>query len=99
MQKVHIELLGEVSVYLGLGIEIVTSFVLGGLIGYDREKKMKAAGIKTNMLICIGATLYTAVSLLAKNDASGYVDASRIPAQIVSGIGFLGAGAIIVITA
>ncbi|MFX3675731.1 MAG: MgtC/SapB family protein [bacterium] len=95
MQKVHIELLGEVSVYLGLGIEIVTSFVLGGLIGYDREKKMKAAGIKTNMLICIGATLYTAVSLLAKNDASGYVDASRIPAQIVSGIGFLGAGAII----
>tara|TARA_R110000868_G_scaffold90968_6_gene252137 strand:- start:6740 stop:7483 length:744 start_codon:yes stop_codon:yes gene_type:complete len=95
MQKVHIELLGEVSVYLGLGIEIVTSFVLGGLIGYDREKKMKAAGIKTNMLICIGATLYTAVSLLAKNDAAGYVDASRIPAQIVSGIGFLGAGAII----
>ena len=66
MQKVHIELLGEVSVYFGLGIEIVTAFVLGGLIGYDREKKMKAAGIKTNMLICIGATLYTAVSLLVK---------------------------------
>ena len=65
------------------------------MIGYDREKKMKAAGIKTNMLICIGATLYTAVSLLARNDAAGYVDASRIPAQIVSGIGFLGAGAII----
>jgi putative Mg2+ transporter-C (MgtC) family protein len=95
MQKVHIELLGEVSVYLGLGIEIVTAFVLGGLIGYDREKKMKAAGIKTNMLICIGATLYTAVSLLVTKDSAGYADASRIPAQIVSGIGFLGAGAII----
>lgn len=95
MQKVQIELLGEVSVYLGLGIEIVTSFVLGGLIGYDREKKMKAAGIKTNMLICIGATLYTAVSILVQKDAAGYIDASRIPAQIVSGIGFLGAGAII----
>lgn len=95
MQKVQIELLGEVSVYLGLGIEIVTAFVLGGLIGYDREKKMKAAGIKTNMLICIGATLYTAVSLLVTQDSSGYVDGARIPAQIVSGIGFLGAGAII----
>jgi len=46
MQKVHIELIGDVSIYLGLGIEIVTAFVLGGLIGYDREKKMKAAGIK-----------------------------------------------------
>lgn len=95
MQKVQIELLGEVSVYLGLGIEIVTAFVLGGLIGYDREKKMKAAGIKTNMLICIGATLYTAVSLLVTQDSNGYIDGARIPAQIVSGIGFLGAGAII----
>lgn len=97
MQKVHIELLGEVSIYLGLGIEIVTAFVLGGLIGYDREKKMKAAGIKTNMLICIGATLYTAVSLLLTRDAHSLTeaDATRIPAQIVSGIGFLGAGAII----
>src|SRR5690606_15453792 len=97
MQKVHIELLGELSIYLGLGIEIVTAFILGGLIGYDREKKMKAAGIKTNMLICIGATLYTAVSLLLTRDAHAVTeaDAARIPAQIVSGIGFLGAGAII----
>lgn len=95
MQKVHIELLGDVSIYLGLGIEIVTAFILGGLIGYDREKKMKAAGIKTNMLICIGATLYTAVSILLSRDVTGSADATRIPAQIVSGIGFLGAGAII----
>ena len=56
---------------------------------------MKSAGIKTNILICIGATLYTAVSLLNfQAFSNGPADVNRIAAQIVSGIGFLGAGAI-----
>lgn len=86
-QSVYIEHLGNVDVYLGMGIKIVTGLVLGSMVGYDREQKMKNAGIKTNVLICLGATLYTAVSMLGE-------DSARIPAQIVSGIGFLGAGAI-----
>lgn len=94
MKSIEIEFLGRVPLYLGLGIEVLTAMVLGGLIGFDREKKMKAAGIKTNMLICIGSTLYTAISFI-NHDQGGVSDPNRIAAQIVSGIGFLGAGAII----
>lgn len=95
MHTVQIEFLGEVHLYLGMGIQILTAVILGGLVGFDREQKMKSAGIKTNMLICIGATLYTAVSLLNQQSAGELADPNRIAAQIVSGIGFLGAGAII----
>lgn len=94
-QKVYIEYLGHVDMYLGMGIKIVTGLVLGSLVGYDREQKMKNAGIKTNVLICLGATLYTAISMLGQITGEGIsYDSARIPAQIVSGIGFLGAGAI-----
>ncbi len=92
---IHIELLGPLPLYIGMGIQILTSLILGGLVGFDREKKMKAAGIKTNILICLGATLYTSVSVLNIIDGSQIADPNRTGAQIVSGIGFLGAGAII----
>jgi putative Mg2+ transporter-C (MgtC) family protein len=94
MQTINIEHLGEVELYFGLGIEIITGLLLGGLVGYDREQKMKNAGIKTNILICIGATLYTAISIVVQRNFGTQVDPTRIVAQIVSGIGFLGAGAI-----
>lgn len=94
-ETVFIEHLGQVDAYLGMGIKIVTGLILGSLVGYDREQKMKNAGIKTNVLICLGATLYTAISMIGHSQGGGIdYDASRIPAQIVSGIGFLGAGAI-----
>ncbi|GAB4010521.1 MAG: MgtC/SapB family protein [Bdellovibrio sp.] len=93
VHKIYIELIGMTNIYFGMGVKIITALVLGGLIGFDREKKMKSAGIKTNMLICLGATLYTAVSMLSQTE-SGVGDPHRIAAQIVSGIGFLGAGAI-----
>lgn len=91
--SVYIEGLGQVNFYFGMGIKIVTGLILGVLVGYDREQKMKNAGIKTNVLICLGATLFTAVAILKTTGGLDY-DTSRIPAQIVSGIGFLGAGAI-----
>ena len=94
LPSIHIEHIGEVSFYFGLGIEIVTGLLLGGLVGYDREQKMKNAGIKTNILICIGATLYTAINLVVQKSYAQSADPTRIVAQIVSGIGFLGAGAI-----
>lgn len=97
MQTIYIEHLGEVELYFGLGVEILTGLFLGGLVGYDREQKMKNAGIKTNILICIGATLYTAISMVLQKQYSvglNAIDPTRIVAQIVSGIGFLGAGAI-----
>lgn len=91
----ELELIGPVNIYLGIGIQILFALFLGGLVGYDREVKLKAAGLKTNIMICIGATLYTSISLLNITDANSLIDPNRVSAQIVSGIGFLGAGAII----
>ncbi len=95
--QMELEFFGEVSIYFGIGVQILFALILGGLVGYDREVKMKAAGFKTNIMICIGATLYTTISLLNLDghSNSGLIDPNRMAAQIVSGIGFLGAGAII----
>ena len=91
----NLELIGEVNIYLGIGIQIIFALILGGIVGYDREVKLKAAGLKTNIMICIGATLYTTISMINLEGGSGMIDPNRVSAQIVSGIGFLGAGAII----
>jgi putative Mg2+ transporter-C (MgtC) family protein len=64
------------------------SLLLGAFIGFEREVSDKAAGLRTNILICMGACLFTILSEMIGNDPA------RITAQIVSGIGFLGAGAI-----
>lgn len=80
------------------GPRVFFAIVCGGVIGLERELKSKPAGIKTNMLICLGSTLYTSVSILmsmSHSEAGHYGDPSRIAAQIVSGIGFLGGGSII----
>lgn len=74
-------------------IKLLLSLVLGGLIGWERELYDKPAGFRTNTLICVGSTLFTIFSL--KIGIIPGTDSSRIAAQIVSGIGFLGAGAII----
>jgi putative Mg2+ transporter-C (MgtC) family protein len=92
-QKITIELFGDVNFYFGLGLEIVTSIILGGLVGLDREKKHKSAGMKTHILICLGAMMYTAMSI-GNSQLASNADPNRMAAQIVSGIGFLGAGAI-----
>ena len=77
---------------LGLVAQVVVAIVLGGLIGIERELRDKPAGFRTIVLICVGACIFTIVS-----DLSGGLDQqrTRIAAQIVSGIGFLGAGAIL----
>jgi putative Mg2+ transporter-C (MgtC) family protein len=74
-------------------IKLFLSLVLGGLIGWERELYDKPAGFRTNTLICVGSTLFTIFSL--KIGIIPGTDSARIAAQIVSGIGFLGAGAII----
>ena len=68
----------------------------GALIGIERELKNKPAGFRTNLLICVGSAVYMCVGLLLTNvgDQPG-ADPTRIAAQVVTGIGFLGAGAII----
>lgn len=74
-------------------ISILASVVCGTLVGLERERAEKPAGLRTVIMICVGATIFTQVSRLM---ATGPVsDPARIAAQIVSGIGFLGAGAIL----
>lgn len=71
---------------------LAVSLVLGTAVGIERELSEKPAGLKTNVLICLGSTLFTILS--ARAAGSGW-DPGRVAAQIVSGIGFLGAGAIL----
>lgn len=70
---------------------LLLSFALGTVVGFEREISDKPAGLRTNVLICLGSTLFTLVSLKM---AGPLTDPTRIAAQVVSGIGFLGAGAI-----
>src|SRR5687767_12092187 len=71
---------------------ILMSILLGGAIGFERELRGKVAGLRTNILICMGATLFTQLSM---SMAGSTPDKSRIAAQIVTGVGFLGAGTIL----
>ena len=74
-------------------LSIILAVVFGAAIGLEREISGKAAGLRTNVLICLGAAVFTIIS---KQMGSGQQDSlTRIAAQIVTGVGFLGAGAII----
>lgn len=68
--------------------------LLGGLVGIEREYSGHSAGLRTNILVAVGACLFTILSIVAFPSDSANRDTARIAAQIVSGIGFLGAGAV-----
>lgn len=72
---------------------LLLAAALGAVIGLEREVKRKPAGLRTNMFICFGAALFTILSLELAEQYSG--DHTRIAAQIIPGIGFIGAGAIL----
>jgi len=74
-------------------ISIILAALLGAVIGLERELSGKAAGLRTNLLICLGASVFTIISREMATGPEGSV--TRIAAQIVTGVGFLGAGAII----
>src|SRR5271169_2402787 len=71
---------------------LVLAAILGGIIGLERELKHRPAGLRTNMFICFGAALFTVLSRGLAAEAS---DFTRIAAQIIPGIGFIGAGSIL----
>jgi len=78
---------------LELTLRLLLAAGLGAAIGIERELRHKSAGLRTNILIVLGAALFTVVSVEMGTRGAGSVD--RIAAQVVSGIGFLGAGAIL----
>ena len=80
---------------LDLLVKLGLAVLLGGIIGFEREVSGKPAGLRTNILICIGAALLMDVSVhIGLVDGRRIGDPARIAAQIVSGVGFLGAGTI-----
>lgn len=70
-------------------LRLVLAMILGALVGLEREMHDRPAGLRTHMLVCIGAALFAIISL-----SVGDADPARIAAGVVTGIGFLGAGAI-----
>jgi putative Mg2+ transporter-C (MgtC) family protein len=72
-----------------VGIRMVLSFLIGALIGFEREYHSKAAGLRTMIMICLGSTIFTEISL-----SIGLSSPDRIASNIITGIGFLGAGVI-----
>lgn len=75
-------------------IRSLAAVIIGGLIGSERARHGRAAGMRTHILVCLGSCM-TAMTSMYVSQTLGVGDASRIPAQVVSGIGFLGAGMII----
>lgn len=76
-------------------IRLVLACLFGGIVGIERSTKKHAAGLRTYILVCLGSTLAMLTNQFIY-DSFGGVDASRIGAQVVNGIGFLGAGTIII---
>jgi putative Mg2+ transporter-C (MgtC) family protein len=76
---------------------LIAAFIAGGMIGINREKYNRAAGFRTHILICLGSCLLMLISIFIPQEFMNFKngDPGRIAAQVVTGIGFLGAGAII----
>jgi len=80
-----------------MALRLLLSCVFGGLIGYERESHHKTAGLRTHILVSIGSCLIMILSIKIYESVQGFTNAdpARLAAQVVSGIGFLGAGSII----
>ncbi len=81
--------------YLAVALRIFAAIILGGLIGLERGLKNRAAGLRTHMLVCVGACLIMVTNQFIYQ-TTGTGDPVRMGAQVISGIGFLGAGTIMV---
>jgi putative Mg2+ transporter-C (MgtC) family protein len=82
----------ELSLLLPITIKILVATICGSLVGWEREKKNKFAGLRTNLLICVGSAIFTIGSFYAGTLYN--VDPTRILSTIVTGMGFLGGGVI-----
>jgi putative Mg2+ transporter-C (MgtC) family protein len=88
----------DVALQLDLAIRMLIAAILGAAIGFEREIHEHPAGMRTHLLVALGSAIFTELSIFgfgAVAGGSGTVDPTRIAAQVVSGIGFLGAGAIL----
>ena len=86
---------GDINV-LAITVRLVVALICGGIIGIERERKRRPAGFRTHILICIGAAMTTLTSQYIAFELEGVTDLARLGAQVIAGVGFIGAGTIIV---
>ena len=84
--------MSDVNLQLDLAFRLIVAAILGAIIGIERERHEHPAGIRTHMLVSIGSAAFTVLSIYSFGEGS---DPGRVAAQIVTGIGFLGAGSIL----
>jgi putative Mg2+ transporter-C (MgtC) family protein len=89
----HFSTIEQVDFLQGTTTRMLMACAMGGVIGIEREWRHKASGLRTNMLICMGAALFTVLSAVVAGDGSS--NKAQIASNIVQGIGFLGAGLIL----
>ena len=82
--------------FLAVAVRLVLAVVCGGIIGLEREYKRRPAGFRTHILICLGAAMTTLTSQYLCLEMHFFTDVGRLGAQVIAGIGFIGAGTIIV---
>ena len=87
--------LNEFNIY-SIALRLLFAIIAGGIIGIERGKHGSAAGLRTHILVCIGSAMTALTGLYILNNFNSEVDIMRLAAQVISGIGFLGAGMIIV---
>jgi len=83
----------DLSTMTRIVVRLVLAAILGGILGYERELKARSAGVRTHMLVAVGAALFVLGPLQSGMEVS---DLSRVVQGIIQGVGFLGAGAIII---
>jgi putative Mg2+ transporter-C (MgtC) family protein len=84
--------IGDAKQLTQITVRLMIAAILGGILGFERESKGKAAGVRTHMLVALGAALFVMVPQMSGNQADAM---SRVVQGVIAGIGFLGAGTII----
>ncbi len=82
--------------WLTVTVRLVLAMICGGVIGLERERKRRPAGFRTHILICLGAAMTTLTSQYVVLELGLFTDMARLGAQVIAGIGFIGAGTIII---
>jgi putative Mg2+ transporter-C (MgtC) family protein len=90
---IHFSTIEQMAFYQGTTTRLLMACAMGGVIGMEREWRHKASGLRTNMLICMGAALFTMMSEVLAGD--GNPNKGQVASNIVQGIGFLGAGLVL----
>ena len=83
--------------WISVTVRLVLAVILGGFIGIERERKGRAAGFRTHILICLGAAMTTLTSQYLVFELGFSTDLTRLGAQVIAGVGFIGAGTVMVI--